>query len=117
MWLPLLLALSAPVPATEPVAAPAAAPVAAPVPAPIAVLVAGAYRPDRIVVAAGQPSRLVFTRTTWDGCTAAVVFPTLGITRDLPTNQAIVVDLPALPAGDYPFHCPMHMIHGTLEVR
>jgi plastocyanin domain-containing protein len=101
MWLALLLSLSAPTFAAEPVA----------------IEVAGAYRPDRVTVKAGEPIRLVFTRTTWDGCTREVVFPTLGIRKELPTNQPTPVDLPALASGEYAFHCGMNMISGTLVVK
>jgi plastocyanin domain-containing protein len=84
---------------------------------PVAIEVAGAYKPDRVEVKAGEPVRLVFTRTTWDGCTREVVFPTLGIRKDLPVNKPTPVDLPALAPGEYAFHCGMKMIHGTLVVK
>lgn len=82
----------------------------------IAVQVQGGYKPDRIEVTAGERVRLVFTRTEYTGCTREVVFPELGIRKELPTNQAVRIDLPVLAPGTYKFHCGMNMIHGTLVV-
>jgi plastocyanin domain-containing protein len=84
---------------------------------PVAIEVSGAYKPDRVEVKAGEPIRLVFTRTTWDNCTREVVFPTLKVRKSLPTNKAVTIDLPALAPGEYPFECGMAMIKGTLVVK
>ncbi len=89
---------------------------AEPAPREIAVKVQGGYSPDRIEVVAGERVRLVFTRTEYSGCTREVVFPELGIRKELPTNQAVSIDLPVLAPGTYNFHCGMNMIHGTLVV-
>lgn len=89
---------------------------AEPAPREIAVKVQGGYSPDRIEVTAGERVRLVFTRTEYTGCTREVVFPELGIRKELPTNQAVTIDLPVLAPGTYNFHCGMNMIHGTLVV-
>ncbi|MDP2305049.1 MAG: cupredoxin domain-containing protein [Pseudomonadota bacterium] len=89
---------------------------AEPPPREIAVQVQGAYKPDRIEVTAGERVRLVFTRTAYTGCTREVVFPELGIRKELPTNGAVAIDLPVLAPGTYQFHWGMNMIHGTLVV-
>ncbi|MES2642502.1 MAG: cupredoxin domain-containing protein [Myxococcota bacterium] len=89
---------------------------AEPAPREIAVQVQGAYKPDRIEVTAEERARLVFTRTEYTGCTREVVFPELGIRKELPTNQAVAIDLPVLAPGTYQFHCGMNMIRGTLVV-
>ena len=86
-------------------------------PAPLAIEVSGAYLPDRLTVRAGEPIHLVFTRTTWDGCTREVVFPSLGLRKELPTGQPTPVDLPPQPPGEIVFLCGMGMIRGTLVVE
>lgn len=82
----------------------------------IDVVVEGGYRPARILIDEGERVRLRFVRRDYGPCTREIVFPQLGIRRTLPTNETVVVDLPALAAGEYDFHCGMRMIHGTLVV-
>ncbi len=94
--------------------APSAPPAAVGMAAVEIVVQAGIYAPATITVKAGEPVRLRFLRKEWNGCTAQVVFPTLGITLDLPPNVPVDVELPPLPAGETPFHCGMHMVHGTI---
>lgn len=96
-------------------AAAADTPAAAPV-REVPIVVNAGYTPSRVEVKAGERVRLVFTRTEYGGCTREVVFPELGIRRELPTNQPVAIDLPALAAGTYGFHCGMNMIHGTVVV-
>lgn len=80
-------------------------------------VVDGGYRPARVEVAAGERVRLRFVRRDYGGCTREVVFPTLGLRRELPTGRPVTVDLPALPAGETPFECGMGMVRGTVVVR
>lgn len=111
----LSLSLSSPVWAEEP--APSA-PNAAVAVAPVEIVVeAGRYEPATVTVKAGEPVRLRFLRKEWNSCTAQVVFPTLGITVDLPPNVPVDVELPPLPAGETPFRCAMLMVHGTIVVE
>lgn len=86
-------------------------------PAPIEIVVEGGYRPDRVVVKEGEPVVLRFLRKDWSGCTLEVVFPTLELRRQLPTNEPVLVDLGRPAAGEIPFHCGMDMIHGTVVVE
>jgi plastocyanin domain-containing protein len=80
-------------------------------------VVDGGYRPARVEVAAGERVRLRFVRRDYGGCTREVVFPTLGLRRELPTGRPVTVDLPALPAGETPFECGMGMVRGAVVVR
>jgi plastocyanin domain-containing protein len=83
----------------------------------IEVVVDGGYRPGRITVTEGERVRLTFVRREHSPCTREVVFPGLDIRRELPTDQAVVIELPALAPGEYEFKCGMNMIKGVLEVR
>nr|MBK7069350.1 cupredoxin domain-containing protein [Deltaproteobacteria bacterium] len=80
-------------------------------------VVDGGYRPARVEVAAGERVRLRFVRRDYGGCTREVVFPTLGLRRELPTGRPVTMDLPALPAGETPFECGMGMVRGAVVVR
>lgn len=82
----------------------------------IEVIVEGGYKPKRIEVGKGEAVRLRFVRKEHGSCTKEVLFPKLGIKRELPTNQPIVIELPTLEPGEYEFRCGMNMIKGTLIV-
>lgn len=111
-WLALLLATAVPVvPAQSEAQAAAQAVVRE-----IEIVVEGAYKPSRIEVREGERVRLKFVRKDYGACTREVVFPKLDIRRELPTNKPVSIDLPPLAPGEYPFHCGMKMVKGTLVV-
>jgi plastocyanin domain-containing protein len=82
----------------------------------IEIVVEGGYKPNRIEIHEGERVRLKFVRKEYDSCTREVVFTKLGIRRELPPNQPVIIDLPALAPGEYEFKCGMNMIRGTLVV-
>ena len=81
------------------------------------ILVDGGYSPDRLVVAANRPVRLVFHRHDESACSEEVVFPDQGVRATLDRHADVVVELPPSQPGDYEFHCGMGMLHGRLVVR
>jgi plastocyanin domain-containing protein len=82
----------------------------------IEVVVEGGYKPKRIEVRKGERIRLRFIRKEHGSCAREVVFPKLGIRRELPTHQPVVIELPALEPGEYEFRCGMNMIKGAVVV-
>jgi len=82
----------------------------------VEVVVDNGYQPSRIEVRPGERVRLRFIRRDYGGCTREVVFPTLNLRRDLPTDQPVVIDLPALPVGETTFQCGMNMLRGSIVV-
>lgn len=82
----------------------------------ITVVVDGAYLPDRIEVQEGERIHLKFLRKDAGPCTRDVLFPKLNIRRELLTDKTVVVELPALAAGEYEFKCGMNMVRGKLVV-
>ena len=82
----------------------------------IEVVVQGGYKPNRIEIKAGERVRLKFLRQEHSACSREVVFPALGIRRELPPFQTVVIELPALAPGEYEMKCGMNMIRGTLVV-
>ncbi|MFT3764292.1 MAG: cupredoxin domain-containing protein [Minicystis sp.] len=83
----------------------------------IEIVVDRGYQPARIVVQQGERVRLKIVRRDYSPCAREIVFPSLGIRRELPVNEAVFVDLPALPAGEIEFHCGMNMLHGKIVVE
>ena len=81
------------------------------------IVVDGAYAPDTLVVAAGEPVRLVFHRHDDSPCSEEVVFPDQGVRATLAQHEDVVVELPPSEPGEYDFHCGMDMLHGRLVAR
>ncbi len=75
------------------------------------------YTPPEARAAANQPLRLVFTRTSNDGCGQELVFPSLGIRRDLPLNEPVAVDVTMPASGSLAFTCGMNMYRGAVVVQ
>lgn len=83
----------------------------------VAVTVDGnGYTPARIPAPAGQPITLVFTRTTDQSCGQIVVFPDLGIRRELPLREAVAVTVTP-PRGELRFTCGMDMYRGAIVAQ
>lgn len=51
------------------------------------------------------------------GCSARVVFPSLGRTVDLPPFEDDAVELPALSPGRHPITCPRGVLYRRIIVR
>lgn len=75
------------------------------------------YTPSEISATGGEPLRLVFTRTTDEGCGQQVVFPDLNLRRDLPLDEAVAVDITVPASGRLRFTCGMDMYRGAVVVR
>ena len=71
------------------------------------------YSPQEIQAPIGKPFKLTFIRRDAQSCGTKVIFKDLGIQRDLPLNQRVTIDLPALkPGQQLNFTCPMNMLNG-----
>lgn len=81
------------------------------------VVVKGGYNPDVIVVQAGKPLRIHFTRQETASCSEMVVFPDFNKSAKLPTGESVTVELLPEKPGEYDFSCQMGMLHGKLVVE
>ncbi len=75
------------------------------------------FTPARLELQAGVPARLTFLRVDEQNCGTEVVFPSLGLRRDLPLNQPVVVEIPPQGAQKLDFSCGMDMLKGQVLVR
>ncbi|MFV1986897.1 MAG: cupredoxin domain-containing protein [Gemmatimonadota bacterium] len=80
------------------------------------VRVRGGYDPDMIVVSPGRPTRLHFNRQETAACSEMVLFPDLDISRRLPTDETVTIEIDPLQPGEYEFACQMGMLRGKLVV-
>ena len=83
----------------------------------VRVLVKGGYTPDTIVVQAGQPVRLQFSRDETADCSERVVFDRFKIDQALPAFQTTTIEFTPNDPGEYPFRCGMNMLKGLLVVE
>ncbi|WP_394848793.1 cupredoxin domain-containing protein [Pendulispora brunnea] len=75
------------------------------------------FTPSAISVKKGAPSHLVFTRTSEHTCATEVVFPDLGINKELPLNKPVSIDIPADQDKTLTFACGMNMYKGQVVVK
>ncbi len=83
----------------------------------VAVTVKGGYTPDVIVVKAGQPLRLHFTRQESASCSERVLFPDFNQTALLPEGEEVTLQFTPEKPGEYGFQCQMGMFRGKLIVE
>ena|SRR5579863_8671077 len=75
------------------------------------------FDPASIEAKAGQPIKLAFFRPNAANCAREVVFPSLGIRKELPPGETVVVDITPAKSGPLAFECGMKMLKGQLIVR
>ena len=75
------------------------------------------FQPSSVTVKKGEFTTLVFTRTTSDTCATAVVFPELGIKKDLPLKQPVSIDIPVDQARTLGFQCGMGMYKSKVVIQ
>jgi plastocyanin domain-containing protein len=83
----------------------------------VAVTVKGGYTPDVIVVKAGQPVRLTFTRQESSACSEEVLFPDFNKSSVLPEGEPVTLEFTPEKPGEYGFQCKMGMLRGKLVVE
>jgi plastocyanin domain-containing protein len=83
----------------------------------VAITVKGGYTPDVIVVKAGQPLRLHFTRRESAACSERVLFPDFNQNAMLPEGQEVTLEFTPEKTGEYGFQCQMGMFRGKLIVE
>lgn len=75
------------------------------------------FDPATIEAKAGQPIKLAFYRPNAQNCASEIVFPALGIKKELPPGQTTVVEITPPKTGPLGFACGMNMLKGKLIVR
>jgi plastocyanin domain-containing protein len=66
---------------------------------------------------AGSTVPITFLRTTDATCAKEVVFPDLGIKKELPLNEPVTVDVPTDTSRALTFQCGMAMYKGAVVVK
>jgi RND family efflux transporter MFP subunit len=71
------------------------------------------FEPSRLSFKAGIPAQITFLRTTDQTCATAVVIPELKLTRELPLNQPVTIEITP-KTGEMAFACGISMFRGTI---
>lgn len=79
--------------------------------------VKGGYTPDILILEAGRPVRLNFTREETASCSEMVLFPDFDKSAKLPTGETVTVEFTPDKPGEYGFQCQMGMLRGKLIVQ
>ena len=80
----------------------------------INVMVSTRYEPKSIEVKKGQPVKLAFFRADDKNCGGEVVFPELGIKRELPIGETVLIEFTPQESGEIAFTCGMNMMRGKI---
>ena len=80
------------------------------------ITVKGGYDPDTIVVKAGLPVRLNFTRVESSMCSEMVVFDGIDRSETLPEGETVPIEFTPEAPGEIPFQCQMGMLRGKVVV-
>ena len=72
------------------------------------------YSPSEFKAAGGKRVRMLVKRVTDEGCGQQLVFPSLGIRRDLPLNKKVEVVFTMPLTGEVEFTCGMAMYKGKV---
>lgn len=82
----------------------------------VRIKVDGGYSPSTIKLRAGVPAKLIFTRTSDQGCLGTVQSADLNFKAQLPLNQPVTVRVTPDHTGEYGFACAMNMFKGKVVV-
>jgi len=77
----------------------------------------GVYDPALIEAVAGKGISLKFIREDETTCASQVIFPELGIQKELPLGKPVVIRIVPEHAGEYAYQCQMGMYRGVLRVK
>ena len=75
------------------------------------------FSPSAVSLKKGEHAVLEFIRTTDATCATNVSFPELNITRDLPLNTPVQIQVPTDQTRRLAFQCGMGMLKGTAVIN
>lgn len=81
------------------------------------VVVKGGYEPEVLYLKQGVPAEVTFKMEDKTACLSHVVFPSLGVDKDLSKEKLAKVQIPTDKAGEIDYACGMDMFHGKIVVR
>jgi len=83
----------------------------------IDVLVEGGYKPSVIKIKKGQKTIISLLRKDPNSCLEEFILPDFKISKFLPVNQKVDIEITPDKSGEFGFHCGMNMFHGKVVVE
>ena len=75
------------------------------------------YEPATITVKKDVPTKITFIRKTDKTCGTEVSIPDYKISKPLPLNEPVMVELTPTKSGEFKITCGMNMLDGKLVVQ
>jgi len=75
------------------------------------------FDPSSVTVARGDNVTMEFTRTAEKTCADKVVFPDIGVSKELPLNMPVGISVPTDQARRLTFQCGMGMYRSAVLVQ
>jgi len=75
------------------------------------------FQPSNVTATKGQPLTLEFKRTSDKTCATQVAFPDLNLTKDLPLNTPVAINIPTDQARKLTFQCGMGMYKSAVVIQ
>lgn len=80
------------------------------------ILVDGGYKPSVIKIKKGRKTKISLIRKDTNSCLEEFILPDFKISKYLPLNQKVAIEITPNKAGEFSFHCGMNMFHGKIIV-
>ena len=81
------------------------------------ILVDGGYKPSVIKIKKGQKITISLLRKDTNSCLEEFILPDFKISKYLPLNQKVEIEITPNKVGEFFFHCGMNMFLGKIIVE
>ena len=81
------------------------------------ILVDGGYNPSVIKIKKDQKTKIALLRKDENSCLEEFILPDFKISKYLPLNQKVEIEITPNKVGEFSFHCGMNMFHGKVIVE
>jgi plastocyanin domain-containing protein len=81
------------------------------------ITVEGGYNPNVISVPFGKLTKLNFIRKDTNSCLEEVVLGDFKVSKYLPLNQKVTIEITPEKKGEFGYSCGMNMFHGKIVVK
>ncbi len=81
------------------------------------IIVDGGYKPGIIKIKKGQKTTISILRKDPNTCLEEFILPDFKISKYLPLNEKVEIEITPEKSGEFPFHCGMNMFHGKVIVE
>ncbi len=81
------------------------------------IIVDGGYKPSIIKIKKGQKTTISILRKDPNTCLEEFILPDFKISKYLPLNEKVEIEITPDKSGEFPFHCGMNMFRGKVIVE